>query len=131
MTLHVPSLSTDVQSAPQVSFGPYRTFLKRTIDKQQETIEKLKTELEIMHDENDEMKELRRQEIAEITNACEATLLHEVELLSELEEKENEIQDWNANTTGLRNLIGTSRTVISNASAFSWTALKAPLYLKG
>ena len=89
--------------------------MKRTIDEKRKTVDKLNGKLKFMQGEKDEMKEFHLQKIEEITTNCEAKLLQrEVELLSELEEKENEIRDWEANTVGLRDIINISKTAISN-----------------
>ena len=85
--------------------------LKRTIDEQHEAIGKLKEELMYMHEENEEIR--NTLEAAEVK--CEETIIeNELELLSELEEKDSEIRNWDASTTGLQNIINNKRTAISN-----------------
>ena len=87
--------------------------LKRMIDRQSATIAELMTALEHAGNENKELKKLHLETIEDINKNCEATQ-EEMSLLSELQEKEDAIRNWEANTTGLRDIIDISRTAISD-----------------
>lgn len=77
--------------------------LKHTIDNQRDIIDKLKAEMEQIHDENHKM----RNRVADAENR--------MELLSELADKEDEKSDRETSTAGLQNILDPTRTAISNS----------------